>query len=219
MLMKEKIKNNINKIYKIACCVITIGIVLSFNSQNVKLSTEIVKANSNPSKNLNVKVMNKVVDGFKAEEDANAIAESVAESTAEEEAKKAEEARQAQIAAEKQAAEAEASRIIASSPQTVQELQSYAHDLVVYSYGWTEADFSALVNLWNRESGWRVNAGNSSSGAYGIPQALPGSKMASEGADWATNGETQIRWGLKYIAGRYGSPSNAWSNFLSKGWY
>ncbi len=222
MLMKKKskLKNkiNFNKIYKIACLVVLIGVVFMFRTSNVSLSNEIIKTNSNPSKNLNVKVMNKVVDGFKAQETAAQVEESIAESTAQEEAKKAEEERLARIEAEKKASNAQANAIIASSSQTVAELQSYAHSLVL-SYGWTEDDFLALVNLWNRESGWRVNAGNSSSGAYGIPQALPGSKMSSEGADWATNGETQIRWGLKYIAGRYGSPSNAWNNFLSRGWY
>ena len=98
-------------------------------------------------------------------------------------------------------------------------LQSYAKDLVINRYGWTEADFAALVNLWNRESGWNPNSHNSKSGAHGIPQALPGNKMASEGSDWRTNGQTQIRWGLKYIAGRYGNPSNAWQHFLKKHWY
>ena len=222
MLMKKKskLKNKIefNKIYKTACLIVLIGVIFMFQTSNVNLSKEIVKTNSNPSKHLNVKVMNKVVDGFKAQEDASQLEQSIAESTAQEEAKKAEEERLARIEAEKKASQANANAIIASSTQTAAELQNYAHSLVL-SYGWTEDDFLALVNLWNRESGWRVNAGNASSGAYGIPQALPGSKMASEGADWATNGETQIRWGLKYIAGRYGSPSNAWNNFLSKGWY
>ena len=66
--------------------------------------------------------------------------------------------------------------------------------------------------------GWRVNAANSS-GAYGIPQALPGSKMASAGADWQTNPATQIAWGLGYIAGRYGTPCGAWDHSESNGWY
>ena len=78
--------------------------------------------------------------------------------------------------------------------------------------------FGCLDNLWTRESGWRTTASNPS-GAYGIPQALPGSKMASAGADWRTNPATQIRWGLGYIDGRYGSPCNAWAHFQSRGWY
>ncbi|MEZ5098039.1 MAG: hypothetical protein R2731_19335 [Nocardioides sp.] len=69
------------------------------------------------------------------------------------------------------------------------------------------------------ESGWRVNADNPYSSAYGIPQALPGSKMASAGPDWATNPVTQIRWGLGYIRDRYGSPCGAWSFKRSHNWY
>ncbi|WP_253259252.1 lytic transglycosylase domain-containing protein [Subtercola boreus] len=79
--------------------------------------------------------------------------------------------------------------------------------------------YSCLVSLWNRESGWRVNAYNASSGAQGIPQALPGSKMASAGADWETNPATQITWGLGYITGRYGTPCGAWAHSESAGWY
>lgn len=85
--------------------------------------------------------------------------------------------------------------------------------------GWGMDQFSCLVNLWTRESNWRVLAKNSSSGAYGIPQALPGEKMATEGADWATNHETQIRWGVKYIAARYKTPCGAWAFFTEHNWY
>lgn len=99
------------------------------------------------------------------------------------------------------------------------EYQQYAHDLCINTYGWTENDFTCLVKLWNRESGWNPNAHNSSSGAHGIPQSLPASKMASEGDDYYTNGYTQIRWGLKYIAGRYGTPSAAWAHSESHNWY
>lgn len=106
-----------------------------------------------------------------------------------------------------------------NSSYNLSALQSYAYDLVINSYGWSEEDFRALINLWDRESGWNPNSHNSSSGAHGIPQSLPASKMASEGSDYYTNGETQIRWGLKYIAQRYGSPLNAWSHSQSVGWY
>lgn len=102
---------------------------------------------------------------------------------------------------------------------SLNEYQAYAKDLCINTYGWTENDFQCLVKLWNRESGWNPNAHNKSSGAHGIPQSLPASKMASEGADYYTNGKTQIRWGLKYIKGRYGSPSAAWAHSQSKGWY
>ena len=99
------------------------------------------------------------------------------------------------------------------------EYQSYAHNLVINSYGWSEADYEALVKLWNRESGWNPNAHNKSSGAHGIPQSLPANKMASEGSDYYTNGYTQIRWGLKYIKQRYGTPSAAWAHSQQTGWY
>lgn len=86
------------------------------------------------------------------------------------------------------------------------------------SYGWSGSQFGCLESLWNRESGWRTTAANPS-GAYGIPQALPGSKMASAGPDWQYNAETQIKWGLGYIAGRYGSPCGAWGHSQATGWY
>lgn len=85
--------------------------------------------------------------------------------------------------------------------------------------GWGEDQYSCLVTLWGHESGWRVHASNPS-GAYGIPQALPGSKMASAGPDWENNAETQIKWGLKYIESRYDTPCGAWSSWQSQGgWY
>ena len=79
--------------------------------------------------------------------------------------------------------------------------------------------FPCLDKLWKRESGWNQKASNSSSGAYGIPQALPGSKMASEGSDWKNNAATQIKWGLGYIEGRYNTPCGAWSHSQDTGWY
>jgi len=79
--------------------------------------------------------------------------------------------------------------------------------------------FPCLDKLWKKESGWNHRAENSSSGAYGIPQALPGKKMASEGSDWQTNPATQIKWGLGYIEGRYNTPCNAWSHSQNTGWY
>lgn len=86
-------------------------------------------------------------------------------------------------------------------------------------YGWGDDQFSCLVSLWNRESGWRADAYNPWSGAYGIPQALPGDKMAAAGPDWRTNAATQIAWGLSYITSRYGSPCAAWAHSESTGWY
>ena len=100
----------------------------------------------------------------------------------------------------------------------VGEIQSYAHSLVL-SYGWSEQDYQYLVLLWNRESSWNPNAVNKRSGACGIPQSLPCSKMKSAGADYRTNYKTQIRWGLNYIKARYGSPANAWGHSQKHHWY
>ncbi len=86
------------------------------------------------------------------------------------------------------------------------------------SYGWSSSEFGCLNELWTRESGWNPAAANPS-GAFGIPQALPGSKMASAGADWQTNPATQIRWGLGYVSDLYGSPCGAWDHELATGSY
>jgi len=84
---------------------------------------------------------------------------------------------------------------------------------------WDESEFTCLVDLWNRESNWNYRAENPSSGAYGIPQALPGNKMGAAGKDWRTNAETQILWGLSYIADRYKTPCRAWAHSEDVGWY
>jgi hypothetical protein len=86
------------------------------------------------------------------------------------------------------------------------------------SFGWSSSQFSCLDPLWAHESGWSVTAENPS-GAYGIPQALPGSKMASAGANWQTSAGTQIKWGLEYIKNTYGSPCAAWAHEEATGWY
>lgn len=96
--------------------------------------------------------------------------------------------------------------------------QAVARDMV-RARGWGDDQYSCLYNLWQRESNWNVYAQNSSSGAYGIPQALPGSKMATVGGDWQSNPVTQISWGLGYISGRYGTPCGAWAHSQSVGWY
>lgn len=107
------------------------------------------------------------------------------------------------------------SRIASGSVLTYQQYAA----TVCSSYGWTETDVECLIRLWNKESGWNPYAYNASSGAYGIPQALPGSKMASAGSDYQTNYKTQINWGLSYIKSRYGNPQNAWNHSQNKGWY
>ncbi|MFV2196030.1 lytic transglycosylase domain-containing protein [Nocardiopsis sp. LOL_012] len=91
---------------------------------------------------------------------------------------------------------------------------------MVLDKGWPASEFTdCLEPLWQKESNWNHLAENPSSGAYGIPQSLPGSKMASHGADWRTNPATQIAWGLDYIEGRYGTPCGAWATSQSQGWY
>lgn len=104
------------------------------------------------------------------------------------------------------------SATVGGSPQAIAQS-------MLGQYGWPASEFGPLDNIWTRESGWRWNATNPSSGAYGIPQALPGSKMASAGSDWRTNPRTQIKWGLGYIKSRYGSPSKAWAFWQANGWY
>ncbi|WP_342787384.1 lytic transglycosylase domain-containing protein [Actinomadura syzygii] len=103
-------------------------------------------------------------------------------------------------------------------PVPAGEAQRIAKGLLP-GYGFSgSGQFGCLVNLWNRESGWNTHAANPS-GAYGIPQALPGSKMASAGPDWQNNATTQIKWGLGYIKSRYKTPCGGWSHFQSVGWY
>ena len=90
---------------------------------------------------------------------------------------------------------------------------------LVAERGWNDGQFQCLVRLWTKESNWSYTATNRSSGAYGIPQSLPGSKMASVAADWRTNPVTQITWGLKYIAQVYGTPCSAWAHSQRTNWY
>lgn len=98
------------------------------------------------------------------------------------------------------------------------DMQQWAHDYLLAN-GYTEADFTATVYIINHESGWRVNATNAGSGAYGLPQALPGSKMASAGADWATNYQTQLKWFWGYCNSRYGSITGAYNFWTANHWY
>ena len=91
--------------------------------------------------------------------------------------------------------------------------------LLAADRGWTGAQWDCLDSLWTRESGWKVHAENASSGAYGIPQSLPGRKMAAFGDDWRTSARTQIRWGLHYIANSYGTPCAAWRHSQNYGYY
>ncbi|MFD4505686.1 transglycosylase SLT domain-containing protein [Streptomyces sp. NPDC058457] len=106
------------------------------------------------------------------------------------------------------AAPAQAATTSASSAQAI------AHKMIPDA-----AQFNAFSKIVSHESGWNISATNSSSGAYGLVQALPGSKMASAGSDWKTNPTTQIKWGLDYMNSRYGSPTAAWSFWQANGWY
>ncbi|MBK9697349.1 MAG: lytic transglycosylase domain-containing protein [Propionibacteriaceae bacterium] len=94
-----------------------------------------------------------------------------------------------------------------------------ARSMMLTKYGWGDAQFACYDHIIMRESRWIVTADNPHSSAYGIPQALPGSKMASAGADWRTNAATQIRWGLGYVKARFGTPCSAWSFKAAHGWY
>jgi len=110
------------------------------------------------------------------------------------------------------ATKAAAATAASGSPQQIAQA-------MLGSFGWSSSQFSCLDPLWAHESGWSVSAYNAGSGAFGIPQALPGSRMASAGPDWQTNAATQIKWGLDYIKGTYGSPCGAWSHEEATGWY
>ena len=108
--------------------------------------------------------------------------------------------------------------VISAPPPNPGTAQSIAYNMMS-SFGFDpKSQFPCLDDIWSRESGWNYLAENAS-GAYGIPQALPGSKMASAGGDWQSNPATQIRWGLSYIQDNYGSPCGAWAHEQTDGWY
>ena len=139
--------------------------------------------------------------------------------TAAKEKKAAEDA--ARVAAEQAAAEAAAAEQAAAAlaaANTPDGARASAQQLMSSQYGWGADQFSCLNSLWTKESHWDYQAYNPS-GATGIPQALPGKKMASAGADWQTNAATQIAWGLGYISAAYGTPCSAWSHSQAMNWY
>ncbi|OLT22639.1 hypothetical protein BJF81_01095 [Ornithinimicrobium sp. CNJ-824] len=178
----------------------------------------------------------------KAAEEKAAAEEAAASRAAEEQAQAeaaAEQQAQAEARAESQAASRSAARQPAPeptqepAPQPTQQpapqqpapqpvssgdARSIARSMLA-SYGWGDGQWGCLDSLWMKESGWNHTAMNPSSGAYGIPQSLPGNKMASAGGDWQTNPATQIAWGLGYISERYGSPCNAWAHSQAVNWY
>lgn len=150
-------------------------------------------------------------------EQARIAAEQAAQAAAQEAAAKAaaEKAAAAKRAAASQASAA-AANAAAADPASAQAI---AKQMAAANYGWGDDQFACLYSLWKKESGWNYRAYNASSGAYGIPQALPGSKMGANGADWQTNPATQIAWGLGYISRAYGTPCGAWGHSQSTGWY
>ncbi|MFI8825941.1 transglycosylase SLT domain-containing protein [Streptomyces sp. NPDC053431] len=158
-----------------------------------------------------------------------AAADSLARKSAEEAAriqaaKDAEAKKTAADKAEKERKEAEAERasrsalrdassFSAQSSYSISDVKAIARQMIPGD------QFQCFSNIVNHESGWDYTATNASSGAYGLVQALPGSKMSSAGADWRTNPATQIKWGLSYMNGRYGSPCGAWSFWQANHWY
>ncbi|WP_091465385.1 aggregation-promoting factor C-terminal-like domain-containing protein [Paenarthrobacter nitroguajacolicus] len=164
----------------------------------------------------------------KAAADQAAAAQAAAEKAAADQAS-------AQAAAEKAAADAAAKQAAdaaaaaaaaeaaaaAAAPKAVDDpaaAKAYALS-ILGNYGWGPGEMTALNTLWEKESNWKTTAMNASSGAYGIVQSLPASKMATVGPDWETNYQTQIKWGLNYIKERYGSPSAALGFHLANNWY
>lgn len=139
------------------------------------------------------------------EERAAVVAQQQAEAAAAQAAAVA--AEQARVAAREQA-----SRDAQRDPRAIGRI-------LVAERGWSDEQFDCLDNLWTKESNWRWNADNPTSSAYGIPQALPGSKMSTVGSDWETNPVTQITWGLAYIDDVYGTPCSAWAHSRSHNWY
>ena len=159
-----------------------------------------------------------------AAERSRKAAEEAARKAAEEAARKAAEEQARKDAEAKAAAKAEAERVAAAdraaraAERAIADPRSVARAMLA-DYGWSDGQFSCLDSLWTRESNWNYRAENPSSGAFGIPQALPGDKMASAGSDWRTNPATQIEWGLGYISDVYGTPCGAWEHSQSVGWY
>ena len=151
----------------------------------------------------------------KAAAEKKAVQKAAAEKTAAEKTA-AEKAAAEKAAADKAAAEKKAPAVKGGSRADNKEL---GRQLASSLYGWGGEQFTCYDNIIMRESMWDQYADNPTSSAYGIPQALPGKRMASEGTDWATNPATQIKWGLKYVKERYGTPCKAWSFKRANGWY
>ncbi|MFD8545230.1 transglycosylase SLT domain-containing protein [Streptomyces sp. NPDC059649] len=152
-----------------------------------------------------------------AQEAARKAAAETAQSkkdAAEEQAKKEAEARKKkEQAASRSSSRADLGDLVGKSSYTIAETQAIARQMMAGD------QFQCFSNIVDHESGWNYKATNASSGAYGLVQALPGSKMSSAGSDWQTNPATQIKWGLNYMNDRYGSPCGAWSFWQANSWY
>jgi len=146
---------------------------------------------------------------------ADAAAKAAAEASAKAAADAAAAEAQRQAAADQAARDAQRQSVATNAKQDPKA----AARAMLAEFGFADSQFSCLSSLWTRESNWLYTATNPSSGAYGIPQSLPASKMASAGADYRTNPVTQIRWGLGYIKQVYGTPCGAWAHSQSTGWY
>jgi hypothetical protein len=187
-------------------------------TESVDTETEKVTEGLDAAKKLKAKKIAEEKARKKAEAEAKAKAEAEAAAAAEQAAASAS---SSSSSSESSSASAPAAAIPSGSSSgdnspAGAKASAYA---MMASRGWDDGEYSCLVSLWQKESGWNYKAYNASSGATGIPQALPGSKMASAGGDWATNAATQVKWGLGYIEGRYGSPCDAWGHSQSYGWY
>jgi hypothetical protein len=158
-------------------------------------------------------------DAATARAAAQAAADAAAKAAADAAAKAAADA--AAVEAQRQAAAAQAARDSQrqSLIDNARKDPRGAARAMLGDFGFADSQFSCLNSLWTRESNWLYTATNPSSGAFGIPQALPASKMASAGADYRTNPMTQIKWGLGYIQDRYGTPCGAWAHSQATGWY
>ncbi|MEU9110267.1 transglycosylase SLT domain-containing protein [Streptomyces sp. NPDC048483] len=152
-----------------------------------------------------------------AQEDARKAAAETAQSKKdaadEAKAQKAAEARKKKEQAASRSAERDVGDLLGKSSYTIAETQALARGMVAGD------QFQCFSNIVDHESGWNYRATNASSGAYGLVQALPGSKMSSAGSDWQSNPATQIKWGLNYMNDRYGSPCGAWSFWQANNWY
>lgn len=154
-----------------------------------------------------------LTDDVTAYEKKQAAAEKEKAAAEREKAERAEREKQEAEAAAAEAAEAQA------AANTVEGAKATARNVMMSTYGWGDDQFACLDSLWTKESGWNYQASNPSSGAYGIPQSLPGSKMSTVADDWETNATTQITWGLDYISRAYGMPCAAWGHSQAVNWY